>query len=38
MRIGTPTQTNTIYIGVGEVDTTPGANRYKVINVNDNNN
>lgn len=37
MRIGTPTQTNTIYIGVGEVDTTPGANRYKVINVNDNN-
>ena len=37
MRIGTPAQTNTIYIGVGEVDTTPGANRYKVINVNDNN-
>ena len=38
MRIGTPAQTNTIYIGVGEVDTAPGANRYKVINVNDNNN
>ena len=38
MRIGTENQTNTIYIGVGETDTTPGQNRYKVINVNDTNN
>ena len=35
MDIGTPGQTNTIYIGVGAQDETPGANRYKVINVND---
>ena len=35
MRIGTANQTNTIYIGVGDADTTSGTNRYKVINVND---
>lgn len=36
MRIGTSTQTNTIYIGVGEEDS--GNNRYKVIKVDDTNN
>ena len=38
MKIGTEGQTNTIYLGVGEMDTTPGTNRYKVFNVNDQNN
>lgn len=38
MRIGTNNQTNTIYIGVGDADTTPGVNRYKVIKVDDTSN
>ena len=35
MDIGTPNQTNTIYIGVGQEETIGSQTRYKVINVND---